>query len=75
MIPFRERLNISTMAEDAAEIAAYHSSVSGDNIEVDYTEIRNVHKESGAKAGMVIYKGQTTVIVTPDEEKIKKLKV
>ena len=61
--------------EDAAEIAAYHSSVSGDNIEVDYTEIRNVHKESGAKAGMVIYKGQTTVIVSPDEEKIKKLKV
>ena len=60
--------------EEAAEIAAYHSSVNGDNIEVDYTEIKNVHKESGAKAGMVIYKGQTTVVVTPSEEKIEKLK-
>ena len=60
--------------EEAAEIAAFHSSVNGDNIEVDYTEIKNVHKESGAKAGMVIYKNQTTCIVTPDEKKIKEMR-
>ncbi|MGI5888929.1 MAG: Rqc2 family fibronectin-binding protein [Oscillospiraceae bacterium] len=61
--------------EDAASIAAYHSSLRGNRIEVDYTEVKNVHKSPGARAGMVTYKNQQTCVVTPDPEKIEKMRV
>lgn len=60
----------------AAMLAAYHSKAKeSSNIPVDYTEIRNVHKPNYAKPGMVIYKKNNTLYVTPDINIIKKLKV
>ena len=47
----------------AANSKAAHSS----NVPVDYTLIKNVKKPSGAKAGMVIYTGNKTLFVTPEE--------
>ena len=44
-------------------------------VPVDYTEIRRVHKPSGAKPGFVIYEGQSTVYVTPDKMLADKLRV
>lgn len=50
---------------EAASIAAYYSSANktalGARVEVDYTQIRNVSKISGAKPGLVNYTGQTTI--------------
>lgn len=64
----------STMTE-AAMLAAYYSKARGSaNVAVDYTQIRNVKKPAGAKAGMVIYVDYKTAYVTPDEAKIKELK-
>lgn len=60
--------------EQAAMLAAYHSKARGSqNIAVDYTEIKNVKKPSGAKPGMVIYVDYQTAYVTPDENKVKEM--
>lgn len=50
----------------AASIAAYHSKgKSSENVPVDYTEIKYVKKPNGAKPGMVIFKNNKTIWVTP----------
>ena len=55
----------STILEAASLAAHFSKASSSDNVPVDYTFVRNVHKPSGAKPGMVIYENQKTVYVTP----------
>lgn len=53
----------------AANLAALHSSAKDSGqVAVDYTEIKNIKKPAGAKPGMVIYKTNKTVYVTPDSK-------
>ena len=60
--------------EQAAIIAAYNSKARGaSKVAVDYTQIKNVKKPSGAKPGFVIYENYKTAIVNPDEELVSKL--
>lgn len=60
----------------AAALAALHSKAADSSqVPVDYTEIRRVHKPSGAKPGFVIYEGQSTVYVTPGKELAERLRV
>lgn len=62
--------------EEAAMLAAYYSrGRSSSGVPVDYTKIRHVRKPSGAKPGFVIYDRQSTLFVTPDEERIKAMPV
>ncbi|MCD7974824.1 MAG: NFACT family protein [Phascolarctobacterium sp.] len=57
----------------AARLATWFSRArGGSNVPVDMTERRNVKKPSGAKPGFVIFTGQTTLFVTPDEASLKK---
>ncbi|HEX3028282.1 MAG TPA: NFACT RNA binding domain-containing protein [Clostridia bacterium] len=64
-----------TTLMEAALLAAYHSKAKmSSNVPVDYTQVRNVKKPGGAKPGMVIYENYRTVIVTPDEDKVNKMK-
>lgn len=50
----------------AARLAAYHSRARDSaQVPVDYTQIRYVSKPQGAKPGMVIYKNNKTLYVTP----------
>lgn len=50
----------------AAQIAAYYSKArEGQNVPVDYTLVKHVHKPNGAKPGFVIYKNERTVFVDP----------
>ena len=42
---------------------------------VDYTQVKNVKKPSGARPGMVIYSTCRTVNVTPEEELVTRLSV
>ncbi len=52
----------------AAALAAENSKAAdGENVPVDYTQIKYVKKPSGAKPGMVIYTTNKTVYVTPKE--------
>jgi len=54
----------------AAQIAATYSRGAGGNVvAVDYTQVKNVHKPSGAKPGMVIYEGHKTAFVTAENGK------
>ena len=64
-----------TTYNEAASIAAYYSKArNSKNVPVDYTEVKNVKKPSGAKPGMVIYVDYSTAYVNPDENLINKLK-
>ena len=61
---------------DAAEIAAYYSKAKGGaSIDVDYLFAKGVKKITGAKPGMVLYHNNWSATVTPNEEKIKKMRV
>ena len=60
---------------DACEIAAYYSKAKGkSSVEVDYLFARGVKKVSGAKPGFVIYHNNWSAFVTPNEEKIQKMR-
>lgn len=64
-----------TTLEDAAILAAYYSKGrNSKNVNIDYTERKNVKKPRGAKAGMVIYNNFKTINVSPDKSHIRKLK-
>lgn len=60
---------------EAAMIAAVNSSLSeGKHISVDYTQIKNIKKPSGANPGYVIYHTNYSAYVTSDAEYVEKLK-
>jgi predicted ribosome quality control (RQC) complex YloA/Tae2 family protein len=59
----------------AASLAAYYSKArNSKSVAVDYTEVKNVKKPSGAKPGMVIYVNYNTIYTDPDEELSKRLR-
>ncbi len=61
---------------EAAEIAAWFSKGGdGQNVEVDYTLVRNVRKPAGAKPGFVIYHTNWSCVVTPDADRIARMRV
>ena len=61
--------------EQAAVIAAYNSKARDSAmVPVDYTEIRNVKKPSGAPPGMVIYEHYKTAYVRPDLDCVERLR-
>lgn len=61
--------------EEAATIAATLSKGRfAGKVPVDYTQVKNVKKPSGAKPGMVIYDHYNTIIATPNERLVKRLK-
>ncbi|MBO4422432.1 MAG: NFACT family protein [Clostridia bacterium] len=66
-------------AEDftqAARLAAYYSSKRGGvNVEVDYTQVKNVKKPAGSAPGYVIYSQNYSAVVTPDPDEAARLKV
>lgn len=60
--------------EEAGMLAAYYSKGRGSAmVPVDYTEVYNVKKPSGAKPGMVIYVDYSTMYVTPQGDLAEKL--
>lgn len=60
---------------DAAIIAACNSAAgAGAAVGVDYTEIKNVHKQAGAKPGMVNYLNFKTEIVDADQNLLERYK-
>ena len=55
---------------EVAEAAAYYSGFrEGENVAVDYTEVRNVKKPSGAVPGKVVYYTNYTAYVNPKKPK------
>ena len=64
-----------TAFTEAAEIAAYNSSVkNGSSVPVDYTRVSKIKKPAGSKPGYVIYSSNWTAYVTPNADKVIKLK-
>ncbi len=55
----------------AAKLAAHFSQAQGSStVPVDYVEAKRVKKPSGSKPGFVIFTGQQTVYVTPDQQEL-----
>ncbi len=62
--------------EEAALLAAYFSrSRDSSNIPVDYTYRKFIRKPKGRTAGLVLYKNEKTLFVTPKKELIDELKI
>ena len=62
--------------EAAAIIAATNSKgKNSSKVEVDYCPVSHVKKPNGAKAGMVIYEGYATAVVSPDESFCESIRV
>jgi predicted ribosome quality control (RQC) complex YloA/Tae2 family protein len=60
---------------EAASIAALYSAAAGAPMtEVDYTTVRNLKKAAGARPGFVIYHTNWSAVVSPDKEKIAKMR-
>ncbi|QNQ80424.1 Rqc2 family fibronectin-binding protein [Lactobacillus sp. PV034] len=65
-----------TDIREAAEIAAYYSKAKHSaHVPVDYIQVKRIKKPNGAKPGFVIYTGQKSIQVTPDEETILKKRI
>ena len=60
---------------EAATLAAYYSKgKNSTKVAVDYTQRKNVRKQSGAKPGMVIYVDYSTILVDSEEKSISNIK-
>lgn len=61
--------------EEACVLAAYYSKYrQSASVPVDVVQVKNIRKPNGAKPGFVIYEGQTTYYVTPNEETVEALR-
>jgi len=64
-----------TTLREAAAIAAYYSAARSDGkVAVDHTLVRNVKKPPGGRPGMVTYTNFKTIIASPDEELVMRLR-
>jgi len=63
-----------TLQEAASLAALYSKGKNSINVEVDYTEKKNVKKPKNTKPGLVSYDNQKTLIVDPKSEIIKDIK-
>lgn len=62
--------------KEAAEIAAFFSKGKDSaHVQVDYVKDKRVKKPNGAKPGFVIYTGQNSIEVTPEEKEVMAMKV
>ncbi|MFA5675811.1 MAG: NFACT RNA binding domain-containing protein [Christensenellales bacterium] len=60
---------------EAAKIAATLSKAkNGAKVRVDYAPRKNVRKPNGAKPGMVVYEGHSSILVSPDKTLLERLK-
>lgn len=61
---------------ETAEIAAYFSKAKNSaHVQVDYVQDKRVKKPNGAKPGYVIYTGQNSVEVTPEQKQVLEKRV
>ncbi|MBX4265241.1 Rqc2 family fibronectin-binding protein [Clostridium estertheticum] len=63
----------NTLLEAVNLSAFYSKSQNSSSVPVDYTQVRNVKKPSGAKPGMVIYTTNKTIYVTPVESTLERI--
>lgn len=62
--------------KEAAEIAAFFSKGKNSaHVQVDYVQDKRVKKPNGAKPGFVIYTGQNSIEVTPEEKEVQAMKI
>ena len=69
LVPTEGREVPAATLEHAAQLAARSSAARhSNNVPVDYTVKRNVHRRKGGRPGQVIYRGQRTIVVRSPED-------
>lgn len=64
-----------TTIEDACILAVHHSRAkTSAQVPVDYCLVKYVKKPNGSKPGMVIFTHNKTAYITPDEDRVNRLK-
>ncbi|HEY5536628.1 MAG TPA: NFACT RNA binding domain-containing protein [Ignavibacteria bacterium] len=63
----------NTLLEAGNLSAFYSKSQNSSSVPVDYTQVKNVKKPTGAKPGMVIYSTNKTIYVTPVESTLERV--
>ncbi len=63
-----------TLLEAAMIAASFSKAKDSPKVPVDYTRVKYVKKPPGAKPGMVIYDKFSTILVSPDQSFLEKLK-
>ncbi|MBU3189136.1 NFACT family protein [Clostridium bowmanii] len=63
----------TTLLEAGNLSAFYSKSKNSSSVPVDYTQVKNVKKPSGAKPGMVIYSTNKTMYITPVESNLERV--
>lgn len=63
-----------TLFEAAQLSALFSKAKDSSSVPVDYTTVKHVKKPSGAKPGFVTYDNHQTILVTPEQTYLKKLK-
>lgn len=66
------KISDKTLEEAAALAAFYSKAKESTKVPVDYTEVKNVKKPSGAKPGMVIYYTNKTIFTNPEKLELEK---
>lgn len=64
-----------TLTEAATISASLSKAKGGAKVAVDYAPRKNVRKPNGAKPGMVVYDGYSTILVSPDKALFDRLLV
>lgn len=64
----------TTLYEAALIAATLSKAKNGAKVQVDYAPRKNVRKPNGAKPGMVVYEGHSSILVSPDKTLLERLK-
>ncbi len=74
LVGAKEEPSAEDFTEAATVAAIFSSGADSPKTEVDYTQVRNLHKPAGAKPGFVTYTVYWSAVVTPDRDLLEKLK-
>jgi predicted ribosome quality control (RQC) complex YloA/Tae2 family protein len=69
-----ENADQETLLDAATLAVTYSRAPEGAKVEVAYTPVKNVRKPRGAPAGTVIYRGEKTLYLAADPERLQRLR-
>ena len=67
--------DLQSLNEAACLAAWFSQGKDSDRVPVDYTPVKYVKKPAGARPGMVVYTTYQTLMVQPDGDLVKRLRV
>lgn len=70
----KDDVPVKTLFEAATIAATLSKAGTGAKVQVDYAPRKNVRKPGGAKPGMVVYEGHSSLLISPDKALLERLR-